>query len=157
MSQLKVWAIFEILLDNSITCQDVKGSIYLLLSINILCSLTKCWWMPISKFVDDDRPLADDVEKQLIFALRCFKIAHCWICCWSPTGEFVDAHLLMKMLTGCFTDVVETFSLTTTINFIDIFPPFLAERRDNLLQIIFELPPFRCRNVSLVYSPIQLH
>lgn len=47
----------------------------------------------------------------------------------------------MKIPNGFFVDVIENFSLTTTLNFIDIFPPLLDERKDNILQIISEPPP----------------
>ena len=81
-----------------------------------------------------------------LLLLLCLKIAHYWICYQSPTREFVDVEnfslqLLLLTPTGCFADVVETFSLTTTINFINISPPLSAKMRDNLLQIISKLPP----------------
>ena len=90
------------------------------------------------------------LKNNSLLLLLCLKTAHGWLCYRSPTGEFVDANSLMKMPTGCFVDVVrlgcfvdvfETFILTTTVNFIDISPPFSAKRRYNLLQIIYELPP----------------
>ena len=137
-------------------CQAAKGSNCPLLENSIRCPLTH---------FDDDCPLAEDVEKttQCCFCydescslLLWLSIAH-WRICWCSL-LMTNAHWLMKMPTDYFADVVETFSLTTTCQFHWHSPPPLsAERRDNLLQNIFELPPFRCRRVSLSYSLIQLH
>ena len=99
-------------------------------------------------------PLADDVKNNSLLLLQ--STTH-WKIFWCPL-----ANLLMP--TGCwrcplanFTGFFETFSLTTTVNFIDIFPPLSVERRDTSLENIPELPPFRCRSFALFYSPIQLH
>ena len=77
--------------------------------------------------------------------------AHWHICWWwSPTSWWrcpLAASLMLSRLSVW----------QPLVDFIDIFPPLSAERRDNLLQNIFELPPFKCRRVSLLYSLVQLH
>jgi len=70
------------------------------------------------------------------------------------------AHWVMKMLTGCFVDVVETFSLKTILLISLKFPPLCQLKGEVIfskLYLNFELPPFRCRRVSLLYSPVQLY
>lgn len=151
-------------LDNSIMCQAAKGSNCPLFENSIRCPLTQFWRTPTGVFADDDRPLADDVEKQLNVVFAIMKAAHCCFGCRAPTGEFADAHCWWQMPTGWWRCPLATSLMLTRlsvwqplVNFIDICPPLSAERRDNLLQNIFELPPFRCRRVSLLYSLIQLH
>ena len=125
-----------IFLNKSITCQVSKGSICPLREINILC--------PLTKFVQ--RPLADDVKNNFLlhFCIENFSLL---LCCRLPTGIFFDSHWLLKMPTGyesypptTFVGFVETFSLTTTVNFIDIFPPLPAERRDTSLESFLNSP-----------------
>ena len=112
------------MLDNSIMCQAAKRSNFPLLENSIRCPLTH---------FDDDCPLAEDVEKttQCCFCydescslLLWLSIAH-WRICWCSL-LMTNAHCLMKRPTGCFTDVVETFSLKTTYQFHWQFPPFVS-------------------------------
>ena len=60
------------------------------------------WWTPTGVFADDDRPLDEDVEKQLNVAFAMMKVAHCCFGCRSPTSEFADAHCWWQMPTGCW-------------------------------------------------------
>ena len=83
-------------------------------------------------------------------------IAH-WRICWCSL-LMTNSHWLMKMPTGCFADVFETFSLTTTCQFHWHFPPFVSwKERQSSPKYIWTPPPFKCRRVSLLYSLIQLH
>ena len=144
-------------LDSSIMCQAAKGSNCPLLENSIRCPLTQ---------FDDDCPLAEDVEKQLNVAFAMMKAAHCCFGCRSPTGEFADAHCWWQMPTGWWRCPLATSLMLSRlsvwqplVNFIDIFPPLSAERRDNLLQITLNspllgvgvfhwcTPPFNCTRV----------
>ena len=94
-------------------------------------------------------------QKQLTVAFVVLRIVHYFFVVDCPLENLL-------MPTGCwrcplasFAGFFKTFSLTTTVNFIDIFPPFLAERRDTSLESIPELPLFRCRSCTLVYSPFN--
>jgi len=48
--------------------------------------------MPNGVFSNDDCPLAEDVEKQLIVPFVIMKVAHDFIFFQAPTDEFFDAH-----------------------------------------------------------------
>ena len=63
----------------------------------------------------------------------------------------------MKMPTGYFADVVETFSLTTTCQFHWHFPPFVSWKEMQSSPKYIWTPPYKWRSISLVYSPVQLH
>ena len=82
-------------------------------------------------------------------------IAH-WRICWFSL-LMTNSHWLMKMPTGCFADVVETFSLTTTCQFHWHFPPFVSWKERQSSPKYIWTPPFKCRRVSLLYSLVQLH
>lgn len=106
------------------------------------------WWTPTRVFADDNCPLAEDVEKQLNVAFAMMKASHCCFGCWSLTGEFVDAHCWWQMPTGWWICPLAASLMLSRlsvwqplVNFIDIFPPLSAERRDNLLQIYLNSPP----------------
>ena len=91
-------------------------------STDKICSKPTGWWC----------------QKQLTVAFAVLKIVHCFFAVDCPLEIFL-------MLTGCWRcplvvedshwllGFVDTFSLTTTINFIDIFPPLSIERRDTSL------------------------
>ena len=96
-------------------------------------------------------------KKKLTVAFVVLKTSHCCFVVDFPLDNLVMPNGCWICPLAAFVGFVETFSLTTTVNFTDIFPPLLAERRDNSLESILELPPFRCWSVTLVYSPIQLH
>ena len=122
------------------------------------------WWTPTGVFVDDDHPLAEDVEKQLNVAFAMKKATYCCFFCQSATGEFANAHCWWKIPTGWWRCPLPALLMLLRplvwqplVNFIDIFPPLFAERRENLLQIISELPPCRYWSISQVYSLVQLH
>ena len=133
-------------------------------------STEKIWWTPIGIFVCpltkvDECPLAN-LLMMITHWMMTLKTTHCfffyvwncslltllsiahWRICWfSLTNE--NDHWL---LCWCCRD----FQFDNHCKFHWHLPPLSAKRRDNLLQITSEVPP-RCRSVSLVYSPVQLH
>ena len=137
-------------LDNSIMCRAAKGSNCPLLEKQHPVSTNTIWWTPTGVCADDDRPLAEDVEKQLNVAFAMMKATHYCFGCQSPTGKFADPHCWWKKPTRWWRCPLATSLMLSRlsvwqplVNFIDIFPPLSAEMRDNILQNIFELPPSR--------------
>ena len=120
-------------------CQATKGSNCPFLENNIWCPLTQFDEHPLAYLLMMISHWLMNLKNNSL--LMCLKTAHSWLSYWSPTGEFVDTHSLMKMPTGFFVDVVKTFSLTTTVNFIDIFPLCQLKGETIFFKLFLNSPP----------------
>ena len=129
------------MLDKSIMCQAAKGSNCPFLENSIRCEMTQF----------DERPLVYllmMIAHWLMMSKNNSMLLLLW---WKllTAALAIDRPLAnLLMLTADDKCPLATSLMLTRlsvwqplVNFIDIFPPLSAERRDNLLQNIFELPP----------------
>ena len=149
MNQLHAWFISEGRLTTPSCAKPQKDPIFLCLKTasgvhwhNLMNAHWRiCWWWSPTGWRCRKTTQCCFFYDESCSLLLWLSIAH-WRICWCSL-LMTNAHWLMKMPTGYFADVVETFSLTTTCQFHWHFPPFVSWKERQSAPKYIWTPPLQ--------------